>query len=89
LNKLVINQKFKYWEFYYDLEDDTQCAATHWTEEWSRLETLLKYTDEELEGLVQDDMHFAKTHRGERVTIRSIKPAVKEFKEIIKELELA
>ncbi|GMX64518.1 hypothetical protein Elgi_37870 [Paenibacillus elgii] len=82
---MKINKKYKYWEFYYDEDDNCQCAATHWSEEWKRLEELKKYSDEELEALILDNQSFAKTYRNEKVTKRSVAPAIKEFKQIITE----
>jgi len=80
---LKINKKYKYWEFYFDEDDNCQCAATHWSDEWERLETLKQYSDTELEGLLLDNQEFAKTHRQEKVTKRSIAPAIKEFRQIV------
>lgn len=81
----MINRSFKYWELSYDEEDNEQCMATHWSDEWGKASELAKYDDEELEGLIRDNMEYAKTYRDERVSTRSISPAMKEFKKIIAE----
>jgi hypothetical protein len=86
-----INKKYKYWELWHDPDslngnpEGDQCIATHWSEQWYNIKTLLAKTDEEIKEIIRDDIDFAKKIRGERVTKRSIEPAFKEFKQIIVE----
>lgn len=83
-----INRTYKYWELYFDEDDNCQCIATHWSDEWNRASEVVKYDEDELLGLIRDSMEFAKIYRDERVTSRSINPAIKEFKKIVAKYDL-
>ncbi|MNW53777.1 hypothetical protein D3C74_313510 [compost metagenome] len=78
-----INQKYKYWELWYDNEEKRQFAATHWTEEWTDIEELKNIEESDIVELIADDQEFAKNYRGEKVTKKSIRPAVDEIKGIL------
>ncbi|MDY8021141.1 hypothetical protein [Paenibacillus polymyxa] len=81
-----INQKYKYWELWYDNEDKKQCAATHWSEEWTDIEELKSAEESDIIKLITDDQEFAKDCRGEKITKQSIKPALREIKGILESL---
>lgn len=84
-----INQSYKYWELSFSQESDSehgiQEMATHWSEEWQNIKSLLQMDDDAIKSLIEDDIRFAREHRGNSVTKRSIEPALKEFKKIIEE----
>ncbi|KJD43765.1 hypothetical protein [Paenibacillus terrae] len=80
---LKINQRYKYWELWYDEEGERQCAGTHWSEEWTDIEKLNAMEESDIVELITENQEFAKTYRGEKVTKQSIKPAVREIKSLI------
>jgi hypothetical protein len=77
-----INRKYKYWELFFDEADGRQCMATHWSDEWGLISEMVNYEDDTLEGLVRGNIDYAKI-RGDKVTFRSVKPAMAEFKKIL------
>lgn len=90
---MKINKKYNYWEFYYDEEmpdatyptpEDRQCIGSIWSDEWSGLE-LFEMTDEELkQHLLQDINNWY-----EKVDKRKIKSAIKELRQIQKEVSIS
>ncbi|OZB98127.1 hypothetical protein [Paenibacillus sp. XY044] len=90
---MKINKKYNYWEFYYDEEmpdttyptpEDRQCIGSIWSDEWSGLE-LFEITDEELkQHLLQDIDNWY-----EKVDKRKIKSAIKELRQIQKEVSIS
>ncbi|KAF6565334.1 hypothetical protein G9G63_09240 [Paenibacillus sp. EKM202P] len=87
---MKINKKYKYWELYYDINGDTsstfenrQCIGSIWSDEWSGLE-LFDMTDEQLKEHLTDDIEYYH----EKVDKRKIKSAIRELREIHKEVKV-
>lgn len=87
-----INKKYRYWELWHDFEslngNGDQCIATHWSDEWYTLTSMLSKTDDEIKEMIKNDIEYARDAYGEKVSKRSVAPALKEFKKILQELGL-
>ena len=64
----MINYKTKLWELYYDEEDNTQCIAPKWAEDWDEwdrvkaldFKTFWKEYKQEIEWYNEDYCHIPK-----------------------------
>lgn len=84
---MKINQKYKYWELYFDEEIKKQLIGSIWAEEWSNLKLLSKSENELSEHLLLDIEDKYK-YEGLKVNRGLVKHAISELKKIKGELKL-
>ena len=61
---MKINEESKYWELYYDYENEVQCIATHWSDECSKLDEVKDNPENVLKGWICDNKNSVKINAG-------------------------